>query len=435
MFELIKRLAFVLLNAIVKLLVKRGIIFSRYYSAFGHQAWNLEHYSRSYQQIYGRSPKIIAFQRSSFIPNRAMYQRHKKQGVLIFGSNSVLTKIFIAARTRYTEFQTPQNILASPCQSLTYCRYSNDDIHVGTFVNEEARIAFPFSPLEERKSLPILKEYGLTKYQYVCFQDRTIQYKKRAPLEHQSHLRALRNNEFTKAQDTTHPAGESSKEWWFEVFKENRHDYARNTSLSYLYQAANFLHEQQIESIRVGTHPEQPAKPGTLIDYATLRNPDHDFSDLALFNYCKFFVGPNSGLWLLARSLNKPVCLINAFPWPWINVPFPSNSMVMPKKLWHVEDKKFLTIYDMAQMENRYHWKSFKRDEFYDQIKLEIIENSAEEIRYAVEEMNSRLDGDQSYPEYRVSKFLESYNIAKETNALFPSFFVEENPDIFPQSK
>ena len=86
-------------------------------------------------------------------------------------------------------------------------------------------------------------------------------------------------------------------------------------------------------------------------------------------------------------------------------------------------------IKDIGYEQKGFHWKNVNIDCF--------LHSQSPDIAMGVDATGNKDEGagDQSYPEYRVSKFLESYNIAKETNALFPSFFVEENPDIFPQSK
>ena len=409
---------------LAKLLLKRGIILSRYYSAFGHQAWNLEHYSRCYMKEYGKFPRIIAFQRSDFVANKALYKRHKEQGVYIVSTNSVLTRLYRMARSAYIDIRVTKSTPEHLSESLLFCRYTMSDLHVDLYANQESGIAFPFSDLEEKRAEAILTKYGLKPYQYVCFQDRTINYKRKIPEYRSAKSGNLQAVNCDNSDDNLSSVIDSNRKW-YDNFKENNLDRARNTSLPYLYDSVKYLDEENLKSVRIGADPTKPSDFPLLFDYASIRTGADEFTDLVLMNYCKFFVGPNTGLWALARTYNRPVCLINAFPWPWINVPMHRNSVVIPKKCWHTIENRYLSIIEMIEMENKFYWKNFYRDEFFDEMHINVVENSATEILFATKELNSRIDNKWSGSSYPVSEVLHNNNIANKSESYLSSYFVE----------
>ena len=420
-------LRLVIIHAIVllaKLLLNRGIILSRYYDAFGHQAWNLEHYSRRYMKEYGKFPRIIAFQRSDFVPNKALYKRHKKQGVYIVSPNSVLTRLYRMARNGYITMSVTKSNPEHPSQSLLFCRYSMNDVHVDQYVNQDAGVAFPFSDLEKKQAEAILSKYGLKPFQYVCFQDRNIEYKRKIPEARSAKTENCQTVTSDNSDGNLSSVMDSNKKW-YERFKENNIDLARNTSLSYLYDSVKYLDEENLKSVRIGADPTKPSDFPLLFDYASIRTSADEFTDLVLMNYCKFFVGPNTGLWALARAYNRPVCLINAFPWPWINVPMHRNSVVVPKKCWHTVENRYLSIIEMIQMESNFDWKNFYRDEFFNEMHINVVENSPTEILFATKELNNRIDNKWSGASYPVSEVLQNSNIANKSESYLSSYFVE----------
>jgi hypothetical protein len=109
-------------------------------------------------------------------------------------------------------------------------------------------------------------------------------------------------------------------------------------------------------------------------------------------------------------------------------------SVVVPKKLWHTSDKRFLTITEMAEMESRFHWTKFYDPFIYQELSIEVVENSPQEITGAVIEMNDRIDGVWTGSSFPVADFLTQNNLGHNSKAHISSFFIEENKDIFPLS-
>ena len=283
---------------------------------------------------------------------------------------------------------------------LVFCHFPMEDLHVDTDIDEY--VAFPFSSRDEHLANQYLESEGLQPYQYFCFHDRTHNYK-------------LVQSEII-----------GSKYLFSEHF-----DRARNTSLELLYPCAELMLGKGVQSVRLGVYPKQPVTVDFINDYSSNRSQNNDFPDLALMNYCKFFVGPNSGMWFLARSFNRPTCLVNVFPWPWVNMPMSRDSVIVPKKLWHTAEKRYLTIKEMVEMEVRFHWKRLYDDSFFKSLSIEVVENSSEEISGAVEELNDRIDGKWVGPNYPVADFLTKENVGHCSNAYISALFIQENKDIF----
>jgi len=386
--------------SIGKFLLKRGIILASYGEAFGHQAWNLEHHSRKYNSLFGKFPKVIAFQRSVNVPNKALLAHHRGHGVWVLASKHILSRMFFYCRTKWIKQQQSNVTEMNQATKLVFCHFSMADLHLDTDIDE--RVAFPLSGRDEILASRFLESEDLQQYQYFCFHDRTHKYK------------------FLQSRVV------GSRYLASEHF-----DQARNTSIELLYPCAELMLNKEIKAVRLGADPEQPVTVDFINDCASSRTFQNGFSDLALMNYCKFFVGPNSGIWLFARSFNRPTCLINAFPFPWINVPMSRDSVLVPKKLWYTSERRFLTIKEMIEMEIHFHWKRLYENTFFNSLSIEVIENSAEEISGAVSELNDRIDGNWTGPDYCIADYLTKENVAHRSKAYFSAFFVEENKDVF----
>jgi putative glycosyltransferase (TIGR04372 family) len=107
------------------------------------------------------------------------------------------------------------------------------------------------------------------------------------------------------------------------------------------------------------------------------------------------------------------------------------DSVIVPKKLWHTTEKRYLTIKEMVEMEARFHWKCLYDDSFFKSLSIEVVENSSEEISGAVTELNDRIDGKWVGPDYPVADFLTKENVGHCSNAYISALFIQNNKDIF----
>jgi len=403
---------------LARFLLYRGLILCSYSDAFGHQVWNIEHHSRKYYSIFKKFPRVIAFQVSPNIPNKALLDHHRQHHVWVVSSRNILSRLFYLSRTKwahtrglrsYRPGQTQLSISRSETpeeeeiNTLIFCRYSANALHIDPKVDQNSAIAFPLTNREKDRATQFLFSENLEKYRFFCFLDHNTAYK-------------------TKQAEHI-----GSKFISSEIYER-----ARTTTLESYFPVADLMHRKGLSAVRLGASPDKYATDPIINDYASRRTGGNDFSDLALMNYCKFFVGPNTGIWAFARAFNRPTCLINAFPWPWINIPMSEPSVVVPKKLWHTSEKRFLTITEMTEMETRFYWKKFYDHVFYQELSIEVVENTPQEITGAVIEINDRIDGVWAGPSFPVTDFLTKNNLGFSSTAYLSSYFVDENKDLFP---
>lgn len=123
-----------------------------------------------------------------------------------------------------------------------------------------------------------------------------------------------------------------------------------------------------------------------IIDYAS--DYRSDFGDIYLAAKAKFFLGNTAGIFLVATILGVPVALTNFAPLEELT-PFRTGDLFIPKKIWSIDKKRFLTFREILESGvGRY-----LRGEEYARAGLEAIENTAQEILDLAIEMNERLDG------------------------------------------
>ena len=66
-----------------------------------------------------------------------------------------------------------------------------------------------------------------------------------------------------------------------------------------------------------------------------------------------------------------------------------ANYLLIPKKLWFIEDSRFLTFREI--IESGFGW--FQDNDQYEEHGIQVVENTPEEITDVVEEMDARLNG------------------------------------------
>lgn len=165
-----------------------------------------------------------------------------------------------------------------------------------------------------------------------------------------------------------------------------RHDYRDCDVRNYL-PAAEYLASLGMFAVRMGHLVEHPIESSSLrvIDYAVKYRTD--FDDVFLSGNCKFFLANNAGLLCVAKAFDVPVASAN-----WIPIGQALSGprdVFIPKKLWSIEKKRFLTFREiiMSGVDN---WFNSK---LYDDAAIEVVENSSEEILALAKEMNARIDG------------------------------------------
>jgi putative glycosyltransferase (TIGR04372 family) len=122
-----------------------------------------------------------------------------------------------------------------------------------------------------------------------------------------------------------------------------------------------------------------------IIDYAT--NCQSSFGDIYLCAKCKFFLGSTAGLYQVSTIFDVPIALANLIPLRFL--PLKKGSLFIPKRIWSIKEKRFLTFKSIINSEII----NFNFQEQYDKAGLKPVENTSEEIFDIAKEMNQRIDG------------------------------------------
>ena len=171
------------------------------------------------------------------------------------------------------------------------------------------------------------------------------------------------------------------------------HDY-RDCDIKNYLEAAKYIASLGGFAVRMGysVAEELPdLNNPRIIDYASYYRTD--FGDIYLPAKCKFFLGSACGPLAIPTIFNVPVACANFIPLGY--APFRAEDLYIPKKLWSVEKKRFLTFREILESEVA----NYAFSQQYAEAGLEVVENTAEEILDLAKEMNERLDGNLEYTE------------------------------------
>jgi putative glycosyltransferase (TIGR04372 family) len=145
--------------------------------------------------------------------------------------------------------------------------------------------------------------------------------------------------------------------------------------------------------IRVGDPKMKPFAGMTgFFDYA-LSDVRSNRMDIFLFSQCRCFVGVSSGPVLTPVLFGVPVVMTNFVPMS--GRPHAGNCLFIPKLLWLRGERRYATFHEVLSTNLGRMFTSHG----YEQKKIDIIDNSPEDIRDVVAEMLDRLDGNAMYSE------------------------------------
>jgi len=115
-----------------------------------------------------------------------------------------------------------------------------------------------------------------------------------------------------------------------------------------------------------------------------------DFADIALIAECLFFVGCKNGFSHVSRIFRKPELLINYIPFMIHELSsWATDSVILPKKLYKISDKRYLRFAEMSVLSYDIHYKG----DFFGDVGIRVENNSQEEIAEAIMEMRMRITG------------------------------------------
>jgi len=167
----------------------------------------------------------------------------------------------------------------------------------------------------------------------------------------------------------------------------NYHSYRNSTIHNYI-PAAEKMVSKGYDVIRMGSIVKEALKVANpkIIDYATTSRTD--FLDVYLGAKCQFFICDTAGIFLIPMVFRRPIAWVNFVPLEDLPTYGP-NNLLIPKKLWLRDEHRFLTFREILNSNVGGFWSSIQ----YERLRIEVIENTQEEITALVVEMDERLKG------------------------------------------
>lgn len=235
-----------------------------------------------------------------------------------------------------------------------------------SFVREwrDGRPQLAFTQEEKEAGRRLLEALGVSQNSpYICFGLREAVY----------YRQFLTDESKARAQFLNVEAGEDT--------------YIRNPSLNNYVLMATRMAERGLYVLRMGQTVGEAlptAQDPRIIDYAS--NARTPFGDIYLLAHCKFVVAGGAGLWVVSSAFNRPVVMADNYCLQMRGLR--AGDLFIPKKLWVIGEKRFLTFREMLVSYMRYSFESNCR-----RYGVELIHNTPEDIAAVVREMNERLDG------------------------------------------
>ena len=168
----------------------------------------------------------------------------------------------------------------------------------------------------------------------------------------------------------------------------------RNASIRNYLLAAEKLTELGYYAIRMGKYVEEPIRSDNprIIDYAW--SHQSDFMDVYLSARCAFFIGQISGMTSLPMVFRRPVAFVNAYEMTEYRYCSHPDSVFIPKKFYSARRGRLLSFREMVALGFAlYEPKFADLKARFDNLGMEIQENTPEEILEVVIEMHRRLQG------------------------------------------
>jgi len=124
-----------------------------------------------------------------------------------------------------------------------------------------------------------------------------------------------------------------------------------------------------------------------IIDYATEHRTE--FMDIFLCAHCDFFIGDPCGLNSIPVVFRRPQVTVNMIPLEYAPTWGPPNYLFVPKKLWLIGERRFLTFReilasDLGRCTNGHRYRD---------LGIEPVENTSAEIAAVAVEMAATLRG------------------------------------------
>lgn len=211
------------------------------------------------------------------------------------------------------------------------------------------------------------------------------------------------------------------------------HDY-RDSDINNYIPAAEELAGRGHFVVRMGAIVKKRLDTGNpmIVDYATRGRSD--FLDIYLGAKCRFFLCDTVGTYAIGEIFRRPILWVNYIPLEYAPS-WNENYLFIPKKLWLSAERRFLTFEQILKSGIGRYLSSRQ----YEQMGIEVIENTPQEISDAAIEMDKRLKGtwQESEEDKQLQKhFWELFKIS-DLNHIFLSRigaqFLRQNQELISQ--
>ena len=166
------------------------------------------------------------------------------------------------------------------------------------------------------------------------------------------------------------------------------HSY-RDSNINNYLKAAEKLTECNYLVLRIGkgVNSNIVTNNAKIIDYSSSEDRD-DFLDIFLSAKCNFFLVGEAGLSSVPNAFRVPIVFVNFAAIEYV-YSWNSNIITIFKKFWLKEEKRFMTFKEIFSSGAG----QFLRTDQYENLGIDLVENTPEEILDASIEMHSRLEG------------------------------------------
>ena len=326
---------FLILSVVWVLWPVKKIRFGHLYtSRIGHLCFNVDNYI--YVTKKNKSNEIGIFTTDEVIANHQIIKMWMRSTNIIF-SNACKGAIQILKT-----FFSRSPLLINFCQEM----------HILSTTNSVTPANLCFLDYEEKKGREALDKIGI-KVPFVCFHNRDNLYLEKYGQD--GNLHDFRNSRITD---------------YVPAIKQL-------TALGY-----HVLRMGQCVSESLHLEDEK------YVNYTEMYRSE--FMDVYLMAKAAFTVGTNTGFSQIPVIFRRAQILVNYIPFK-INelTAWAAGSIIIPKKLYSKEQKRFLTFAETERLDQDIHYQG----DFYRDHGLDVIDNTSEEIYEVVKEMEARLKG------------------------------------------
>lgn len=208
-------------------------------------------------------------------------------------------------------------------------------------------------------------------------------------------------------------------------------DSYRNVDINTFIPALEYLADNQ-QVIRLGSvvHSKLDTSHPDIIDYSN-SGKRTEMLDVYLSARCRFFFSVGTGLdTIAANCFRLPVLYVNYIPFNYACQLKP-NTIFIPKKFWHIEEKRYLTFTEILTSDV----KDLYTPSTLNPLGIEVHDNTPEEILDATREMDERLNGTWQETDEDRRRQAQFWALYRKHTTDFPcdskigTAFLRENPN------